>query len=112
LDGIAHVVGLPLGDVLEHVARGELELAFLRRRVVAALADELVELVHVLARLREADRGIDHAAGARRFVRGRRRHDSLKTRSAFWGRNFGQTLSRNGTSGISWKIRSSERPIG
>jgi len=35
-----------------------------------------------------------------------------KTRSAFSRRNFGQTSSRNGTCGMSWKMRSSDRPIG
>jgi len=37
---------------------------------------------------------------------------SLKTRTALSRRNFGHTSSRNGTSGSSRKMRSSERPIG
>ena len=63
LDGVVHVLGLPLGNVLEHVARGEFELAaFLARAVARLLADEPVELVHLLARLREADGGVDRTA--------------------------------------------------
>jgi len=37
---------------------------------------------------------------------------SFKTLIAFSRKNFGQTLSLNGTSGISEKIRSSDKPIG
>src|SRR5262249_56781395 len=40
------------------------------------------------------------------------RSSILKTCMAFSRRNFGHTWSRNGTSGSSRKIRSSERPIG
>src|SRR5690349_23707110 len=52
------------------VAGRELEAAFaaLALRVARLLADELVELVHLLARLRHADRGVDHAAGVRGVV--------------------------------------------
>ena len=89
LDGVAHLLGLPCRHVLEHVAGGELEAALARRGVVAALAYERVELVHVLARLREADRGVDHPRSLR--VRVRAHESSLKTRWAFSRRNFGQT---------------------
>ena len=109
LDGVAHVLGIPLRHVLEHVAGREFEITFLVRRVVRTLPDEFVELEHVVARLREADRGVDDAARERVLVGGHRR---LKTRSAFSRRNFGHTLSRNGTSGNSLKIRSSDNPIG
>ena len=37
LDRVVHALGVPLRDVLEHVARGELELAaFLARRVASS----------------------------------------------------------------------------
>ena len=51
------------------------------------------------------------AARPRRLPHARQR-SSLNTDTAFSRRNFGHTWSRNGTSGSSEKIRSSERPIG
>src|SRR5438132_551770 len=103
LDRVAHLVGLPLRHVLEHVARGKFEFAFLGGVVVRALADELEELEHFFARLGKPNRGVDDAAGDR-SSEGVSHESSLNTRCAFSRRNFGQTLSRNGTSGISLKM--------
>src|SRR4029077_21158322 len=108
LDRIAHLVAVPLGHVLEHVTGREFELTFLGGGVVGAPADELVELEHLVARLREPDRGVDDAPVDRVLERAH----SLNTRSAFSRRNLGHTWSRNGTPGSSAKIRSRVSPIG
>ncbi len=51
-------------------------------------------------------------SGSRAATFGDRSSSRRKTRIAFSRRNFGQTWSRNGTSGSSRKIRSSDSPDG
>ena len=97
---------------LEHVLRGEFHV--LRLGVHRLAPDEVVRLALLLARRRRPDHRVDDAPFARRVERGvaggrERGHDdtgSRKTRCAFSRRNFGHTWSRNGTSGISVKMRS------
>src|SRR5581483_10877872 len=55
------------------------------------------------------ERNRERVSGKRRGRHGAHR---LKTFTAFSRRNFGHTWSRNGTSGSSRKIRSSDSPIG
>jgi len=84
--------------------------AFSQLTLAEAAVDEAdAALEHLVARLREPDRSVDHTSRPRRLEGV---HESLKTRSAFSRRNFGHTSSRNGTSGISPQMRSSDRPIG
>src|SRR5262245_14296525 len=96
--------------VLEHVLRREDKL-FLRLAVMD-LREVLPVLLGCLAGRRgHADHEIYDTTFVRSAVRGSH-ESSLNTRTAFSRRNFGHTWSRNGTSGISLKMRSSDRPMG
>ena len=113
LDGLGHLT--VVGHVLEHVLGRELELL-----LGLLVEDARVHLLVVVGAAllvggRHADHRVDDAdlgpGGLERFAA----HDpsvNLNTRSAFSRRNFGQTWSRKPTSGISAKMRSSDRPIG
>ena len=115
-------VGLELAEaaLVVPVARAQVAVEILVRVLVAvAPRVELVAVlrVEVLAVLLVAAAGVGVgrdqrvAIGASHLAR----HASLSrlnTRSAFSRRNFGHTWSRNGTSGSSVKMRSSDRPIG
>jgi hypothetical protein len=91
-DRVFDLVGIPLRDVLEHVARGELDRSFACGGVERRLPDELVERVDVFARLWEPHRGVDDTSGLGRGVRLRGGHrSSPNNRSAFSRRNFGHT---------------------
>ena len=95
---------------LEHVLRGELPL--LAVGVVRLFADEVVVLCLLLARCREADHRVDNPHLGPGLLERFNTHwgaffsGSLNTRCAFSCRNLGHTWSRNGTAGISSKMRS------
>ena len=116
LHRVAELVGLDVDRVLEHVAGREFEpsLAGLALRVARLVADEAVELEHLLARFGDARRGVDHATRVR-GLEGFPAHllaPIFNRRSAFSRRNFGHTWSRNPTDGSSLKMRSRLRPMG